>query len=60
MAKALALTFGSMGISLSTLFFWNGEDDAPILLFLYVCVGAAFLAWLSLPLVAWQPDASAM
>ena len=59
MAQALALTFGSVWISLSTLFVWGGRDDAPLLLVLYVCVAAALLAWLSMPLVGWTPDVTA-
>lgn len=58
MAHALALTLGSIPLSLSTLLLGDRNEDAPLLLFLYVCVAAAFLAWLSLPLVDGLPDAS--
>lgn len=56
MAHAVVLTLGSLLIHAASVFLWDQEDESPILLILYACVAAAFLAWLSLPFVEWQPD----
>ncbi len=53
MMQSLALTIGSM--PLSALYLKGGSADAPLLLFLYICIGSAMLAWLSLPYVDWVP-----
>lgn len=58
MIRALTLTAATMPLSAWVI--RGRPEEASLLLFLYICVAAALLAWFSLPYIDWTPDPSAL